>query len=136
MSDKRQRARVQGSWAKQPPKHSGPTGAVPNSQPPNNVNPEPSSWGSGPQKTPKTFEFNQPTKVDATANVLVRCAFYLFIIFREMSECFCLSICSRLRLLPGFLSPEEADWMFSKLLNRPFSQLALVHLVCYSAIAP
>uniref|UniRef100_A0A8C3AQ66 Alpha-ketoglutarate-dependent dioxygenase alkB homolog 3 n=1 Tax=Cyclopterus lumpus TaxID=8103 RepID=A0A8C3AQ66_CYCLU len=103
MSDKRQRARVQGSWAKQPPKHSGPT--VPNSQPPNNVNPEPSSWGSGPQKTPKTFEFNQPTKVD------------------EMSECFCLSICSRLRLLPGFLSPEEADWMFSKLLAElPWSQ--------------
>lgn len=26
MSDKRQRARVQGSWAKQLPKHSGPTG--------------------------------------------------------------------------------------------------------------
>ena len=26
MSDKRQRARVQGSWAKQMPKHPGPTG--------------------------------------------------------------------------------------------------------------
>ncbi|XP_034390236.1 alpha-ketoglutarate-dependent dioxygenase alkB homolog 3 isoform X2 [Cyclopterus lumpus] len=30
---------------------------------------------------------------------------------------------SRLRLLPGFLSPEEADWMFSKLLAElPWSQ--------------
>lgn len=30
---------------------------------------------------------------------------------------------SRLRLLPGFLPPEQADWMFSKLLAElPWSQ--------------
>ncbi|XP_042372781.1 alpha-ketoglutarate-dependent dioxygenase alkB homolog 3-like, partial [Plectropomus leopardus] len=62
MSDKRQRARVQGSWAKQLPKHSGPTGAAPNNQQPKNLNQVPNSWGCGPQKTPKTFEFHQPTK--------------------------------------------------------------------------
>lgn len=35
----------------------------------------------------------------------------------------CLSILSRLQLLPGFLPREEADWMFSKLLAElPWSQ--------------
>ncbi|XP_034390235.1 alpha-ketoglutarate-dependent dioxygenase alkB homolog 3 isoform X1 [Cyclopterus lumpus] len=118
MSDKRQRARVQGSWAKQPPKHSGPTGAVPNSQPPNNVNPEPSSWGSGPQKTPKTFEFNQPTKQvrDVPPVKVIEQAGIHEISHGPTGV-------SRLRLLPGFLSPEEADWMFSKLLAElPWSQ--------------
>lgn len=45
-------------------------GAVANNQPTRNVNPEPNSWGSGPQSTPKTFEFHQPTKVDSRSELL------------------------------------------------------------------
>ncbi|XP_056272142.1 alpha-ketoglutarate-dependent dioxygenase alkB homolog 3-like [Pseudoliparis swirei] len=118
MSDKRQRARVQGSWAKQPPKHSGPTGAVPNRQPPNNINPDAASWGSGPQKTPTTFEFNQPTKQvrDVPPVKVIEQAGVHEISRGPVGV-------SRLRLLPGFLAPEEADWMFSKLLAElPWSQ--------------
>ncbi|TNN79928.1 Alpha-ketoglutarate-dependent dioxygenase alkB 3 [Liparis tanakae] len=117
MSDKRQRARVQGSWAKQPPKLSGPTGALPNRQPPNNVNPD-ASWGNGPQKTPTTFEFNQPTKHvrDVPPVKVIEQAGIHEISHGPLGV-------SRLRLLPGFLAPEEADWMFSKLLAElPWSQ--------------
>ncbi|KAF0040525.1 hypothetical protein F2P81_006423 [Scophthalmus maximus] len=66
MSDKRQRARVQGSWAKQLPQHTRPAGTVSNNHQhqhqPQNANPAPSSWGFGPQNTSETFEFHQPTK--------------------------------------------------------------------------
>ncbi|KAM9754636.1 alpha-ketoglutarate-dependent dioxygenase alkB homolog 3 isoform 2-T2 [Menidia menidia] len=66
MSDKRQRARVQGSWAKQLPKHSFPqdfsTSSAPNISQPQNANTAPGSWGFGNQKTSTTFEFHQPTK--------------------------------------------------------------------------
>uniref|UniRef100_A0A3Q4BX78 Alpha-ketoglutarate-dependent dioxygenase alkB homolog 3 n=1 Tax=Mola mola TaxID=94237 RepID=A0A3Q4BX78_MOLML len=82
MSDKRQRHRVQGSWAKQP----GCTG---------------------------NFRDDRSTPELVQANVYC---------------CLCLCVCvcvavSRLRLLPGFLPPEEADWIFGKLLAElPWSQ--------------
>ncbi|XP_044048619.1 alpha-ketoglutarate-dependent dioxygenase alkB homolog 3 isoform X2 [Siniperca chuatsi] len=118
MSDKRQRARVQGSWAKQLPKHSGPTGTVPNNQQPKSVNPALASWGFGPQKTPKTFEFHQPTKPirDVPPEKVIEQAGD-----HEISHG--PSGVSRLQLLPAFLHPENADWMFSKLLAElPWSQ--------------
>ncbi|XP_030588183.1 alpha-ketoglutarate-dependent dioxygenase alkB homolog 3 isoform X2 [Archocentrus centrarchus] len=100
MSDKRQRARVQGCWAKQLPKLSGPT--VPNYNQSTSANVASGSWGFGSQKSTKTFEFLQPTKpIRAVPPEKV----------------------IELRLLPGFLPPEEADWMFSKLLAElPWSQ--------------
>ncbi|CAJ1055981.1 alpha-ketoglutarate-dependent dioxygenase alkB homolog 3 [Xyrichtys novacula] len=116
MSDKRQRARVQGSWAKQLPKHSGP--AAPNHQQHNRVQTAPTSWGCGPQKTQNTFEFNQPSKPVREAppeTVIEKKGDH------EISHG--PSGVSRLRLLPGFLPSEEADWMFSKLLAElPWSQ--------------
>lgn len=118
MSDKRQRARVQGSWAKQAPKPSAPKVAVQNNQQPKNENPAPTSWGCGPQKTPNTFEFHQPSKpVRAVPpeKVIEQAGIH------EISDG--PSGVSILRLLPGFLPPEEADWMFSKLLAElPWSQ--------------
>ncbi|XP_020492095.1 alpha-ketoglutarate-dependent dioxygenase alkB homolog 3 [Labrus bergylta] len=114
MSDKRQRARVQGSWAK----HSGPKGSVQNNQQPKSVHTAPTSWGCGPQKTPQTFEYHQPAKQlrEAPPEKLIENA--------GDYEISCgPSGMSRLRLLPGFLSPDEADWMFSKLLAElPWSQ--------------
>ncbi|XP_068452644.1 alpha-ketoglutarate-dependent dioxygenase alkB homolog 3 [Clinocottus analis] len=117
MADKRQRARVQGSWAKQLPRASGTRGEVPNNQP-SNVNPEASSWGCGPQKSPQTFEFQQPTeRVRDVPPVKVIEQAGVHEISRGPTGV------SRLRLLPGFLSPEEADWMFSQLLaGLPWSQ--------------
>uniref|UniRef100_A0A8D3CIB1 AlkB homolog 3, alpha-ketoglutarate dependent dioxygenase n=1 Tax=Scophthalmus maximus TaxID=52904 RepID=A0A8D3CIB1_SCOMX len=122
MSDKRQRARVQGSWAKQLPKHTRPAGTVSNNHQhqhqPQNANPAPSSWGFGPQNTSETFEFHQPTKPIRDVppeKVIEQAGDY------EISHG--PSGVSRLRLLPGFLSTEEADWMFSKLLAElPWSQ--------------
>lgn len=57
MSDKRQRARVQGSWARQPE----PRGPV-------RPHPEPTtagtaSWEISSQKPTRTFEFQPPSKV-------------------------------------------------------------------------
>ncbi|XP_029992274.1 alpha-ketoglutarate-dependent dioxygenase alkB homolog 3 isoform X2 [Sphaeramia orbicularis] len=108
MSDKRQRARVQGSWAQQRPRPSRTT--VQNSQP--------SSWGSGPQRTPRTFEFQQPDKPirEVPAETVIEEAGV-----HEISQG--PSGVSRLRLIPGFLPPHEADWIFSKLLAElPWSQ--------------
>ncbi|XP_044213181.1 alpha-ketoglutarate-dependent dioxygenase alkB homolog 3 [Thunnus albacares] len=123
MSDKRQRVRVQGSWAKPLPKHPGPSGnlkaAVPNNQQPKSANPAPAAWGcGGSQKTSKTFEFHQPTKPIRAVppeKVIEQAGDY------EISHA--PSGVSRLRLRPGFLPSEEADWMFSKLLAElPWSQ--------------
>ncbi|CAK6954484.1 alpha-ketoglutarate-dependent dioxygenase alkB homolog 3 [Scomber scombrus] len=118
MSDKRQRVRVQGSWAKPQPKQPRPSAAVPNNQQPKSANPAPASWGCGSQKTPNTFEFHQPTKPIRDVppeKVIEHAGDY------EISHA--PSGVSRLRLLPGFLSLEEADWMFSKLLAElPWSQ--------------
>ncbi|XP_017288329.1 alpha-ketoglutarate-dependent dioxygenase alkB homolog 3 [Kryptolebias marmoratus] len=117
MSDKRQRARVQGSWAKQPPKQSGQTGGVLNNQP-KNVNTASGSWGFGNQKASTNFEFHQPTKPVRDVppeRVIEQAGDYE--ISHEPSGI------SRLRLRPGFLHSEEADWMFSKLLAElPWSQ--------------
>lgn len=118
MSDKRQRARVQGCWAKQLPKHSGPTGAGPNCNESKNANVASGSWGFGPQKTTKTFEFLQPSQPirDVPPEKVIEQAGDFEISHGPSGV-------SRLRLLPGFLSPEEADWMFSKLLAElPWSQ--------------
>uniref|UniRef100_A0A3B5BJF2 AlkB homolog 3, alpha-ketoglutaratedependent dioxygenase n=1 Tax=Stegastes partitus TaxID=144197 RepID=A0A3B5BJF2_9TELE len=124
MSDKRQRARVQGSWAKQLPKHSGPTGstgltvAVPNNHQPKDATTASGSWGIRSQQTSKNFEFHQPSKPVRDVppeKVIEKTGDY------EISQG--PSGVSRLRLLPGFLPPEEADWIFSKLLAElPWSQ--------------
>ncbi|XP_053282505.1 alpha-ketoglutarate-dependent dioxygenase alkB homolog 3 [Pleuronectes platessa] len=118
MSDKRQRARVQGSWAKPLPKHTAPTGTVPNNPQTRNANQTSTSWDLGQQKTSKTFEFHQPTKPSRDVppeRVIEHAGDY------EISHV--PSGVSRLRLLPGFLAQEEADWMFSKLLEElPWSK--------------
>ncbi|XP_028286821.1 alpha-ketoglutarate-dependent dioxygenase alkB homolog 3 isoform X2 [Parambassis ranga] len=118
MSDKRRAARVQGSWAKQLPKPSGPTGTLSNNNQTKNSNTTSVSWGFGPQKTSKAFEFHQPTKpvrVVPPEKVIEQAGDH------EISHG--PSGVSRLRLMPGFLPPEEADWMFSKLLAElPWSQ--------------
>ncbi|KAM3870118.1 alpha-ketoglutarate-dependent dioxygenase alkB homolog 3 [Diretmus argenteus] len=114
MSDKRQRARVQGSWAKPVPKHPRPTGAGPNNPQPTNTNPTPGSWGVG---SKRTFEFQptEPIRNIPPEKVIEQAGDY------EISHG--PAAVSRLRLLPGFLPPEEADWMFSKLLAElPWSQ--------------
>ncbi|XP_061534279.1 alpha-ketoglutarate-dependent dioxygenase alkB homolog 3 [Phycodurus eques] len=113
MSDKRQRARVQGSWAKQLPKQSRP--AVPHSQ---IANPAAASWGIHRQTTSGNFEFHQPIEPIRGVppeKVIDQAGDY------EISHG--PSGVSRLRLLPGFLAAQEADWMFSKLLAElPWSQ--------------
>ncbi|KAI2648319.1 hypothetical protein H4Q32_018386 [Labeo rohita] len=90
MSDKRQRARVQGSWAKPLPKPQQPAAQ--------DVRSVSGSWKCGPQ----SFEFHQPADP-----------------IREIP----MEKVIELRLIPGFLQQEEADWMFSKLLAElPWSQ--------------
>ncbi|XP_051548900.1 alpha-ketoglutarate-dependent dioxygenase alkB homolog 3-like [Myxocyprinus asiaticus] len=106
MTDKRQRARVQGSWAKPLPKPQHPTAQ--------DVQSEPGSWKAGPQ----SFEFHQPAnpiRVIPAEKVIEKAGEY------DISQG--PSGVSRLRLIPGFLQQEEADWMFSKLLAElPWSQ--------------
>ncbi|XP_022067457.1 alpha-ketoglutarate-dependent dioxygenase alkB homolog 3 [Acanthochromis polyacanthus] len=121
MTDKRQRARVQGSWAKQLPKHPSPAGpkvAVPNNHQPKDANTASVSWGFRSQQTSKSFEFHQPSKPVRNVpqeKVIEKTGDY------EISHG--PSGVSRLRLMSGFLPQEEADWMFSKLLAElPWSQ--------------
>ncbi|XP_068595629.1 alpha-ketoglutarate-dependent dioxygenase alkB homolog 3 isoform X2 [Brachionichthys hirsutus] len=108
MSDKRQRARVQGSWAKQLPRRTATQ----------DVAPPAASWGGGPQQTHQTFEFQQPSKPIRAVppeKVIEQAGDY------DISHG--PSGVSSLRLQPGFLAPEEADWIFSKLLSElPWSQ--------------
>ncbi|KAJ8249073.1 hypothetical protein GJAV_G00230900 [Gymnothorax javanicus] len=116
MSDKRQRTRVQGSWAAGRPKSGlrpagGAEGLVRSSAVPSAHS---GSWGNGRQ----VFEFHQPAKplreVPAE-KVIEKAGEY------EISQG--PSGVSRLRLLPGFLSQAEADWVFTHLLNElPWSQ--------------
>ncbi|KAM9854152.1 alpha-ketoglutarate-dependent dioxygenase alkB homolog 3 isoform 2-T2 [Aulostomus maculatus] len=118
MSDKRQRARVQGSWAKQLPKPPGPKAAVPKPQQPQGVSSAPASWGSRPQLTPQTYEFHQPSKPvrDVPAEKVIEKAGDYEISHGPSGV-------SILRLLHGFLPTDDADWMFSKLLAElPWSQ--------------
>uniref|UniRef100_H3CYF7 Alpha-ketoglutarate-dependent dioxygenase alkB homolog 3 n=1 Tax=Tetraodon nigroviridis TaxID=99883 RepID=H3CYF7_TETNG len=112
MSDKRQRARVQGSWARQPE----PRGPV-------RPHPEPTtagtaSWEISSQKPTRTFEFqppSKPTRDVPPVRVIEKEGEY------EISHG--PSGVSRLLLVPGLLPPEEADWIFSKLLAElPWSQ--------------
>lgn len=51
-------------------------------------------------------------------------SYYLLLSAHLVPSCVCFVLhLSRLRLLPGFLPPEEADWMFSNLLGElPWSQ--------------
>ncbi|XP_014916017.1 alpha-ketoglutarate-dependent dioxygenase alkB homolog 3 isoform X1 [Poecilia latipinna] len=118
MSDKRQRARVQGSWAKQLPKPSNSQTASSLNNQPKNVNAASGTWGFGNQKTSKAFEFHKPSKPIREVppeKVIEHLGDY------EIS--LGPSGVSWLRLRPGFLTPEEADWMFSKLLAElPWSQ--------------
>ncbi|KAM6937019.1 alpha-ketoglutarate-dependent dioxygenase alkB homolog 3 [Xenentodon cancila] len=118
MSDKRQRARVQGSWAKQLPKHSAPAGLAQNNGLPKTAVTASGSWGSCNQKGPQTFEFHQPVKPvkDVPPEKLIEQAGDYEISHGPLGV-------SRLRLQPGFLPTEDADWMFSKLLAElPWSQ--------------
>ncbi|KAJ8417000.1 hypothetical protein AAFF_G00282270 [Aldrovandia affinis] len=116
MSDKRQRARVQGSWASRPkpaPREAvggaagfaGSTGAPPSRS---------GLWGDGRQ----TFEFHQPAKAVKEVpaeRVIEKAGDY------DISQG--PSGVSRLQLLPWFLSQTEADWAFSKLFAElPWSQ--------------
>nr|ACO13279.1 Alpha-ketoglutarate-dependent dioxygenase alkB homolog 3 [Esox lucius] len=129
MSDKRQRARVQGSWAKPLPKQPRPTGAVPTSsvvRP--TASPPSASWGVG----QSMFEYQQPDKSlrDVPAEkVIDKRGDY------DISKG--PSGVSRLKLIPGFLSTEEADWAFSKLQTElPWSQKTNYRQdVEYSAVA-
>ncbi|XP_060742705.1 alpha-ketoglutarate-dependent dioxygenase alkB homolog 3 [Tachysurus vachellii] len=92
MADKRQR--VQGSWAK----------ATCSSA---HVKKKSGSWKAG----PVTYEFNQPAepiRVIPVEKVIEDGGVYV-ISEGPTGE-------SRLRLFPGFLPLEQADWMFSKLL--------------------
>uniref|UniRef100_A0A3B3QGP5 Alpha-ketoglutarate-dependent dioxygenase alkB homolog 3 n=1 Tax=Paramormyrops kingsleyae TaxID=1676925 RepID=A0A3B3QGP5_9TELE len=112
MGDKRQRARVQGSWAKsaQLPK-GGARGRGEDSVP---CQPRAACWGTGPQ----AFEFHQPAKPlrEVPVEKVIEHAGEYQISQGPTGV-------SRLRLVPGFLSQEEADWMFSKLLAElPWSQ--------------
>ncbi|MCI4381886.1 hypothetical protein PGIGA_G00257250 [Pangasianodon gigas] len=105
MGDKRQRARVQGSWAKPLPKPACSTA---------HVQQKSGSWKAG----PVTYEFDQPAdpiRVIPVEKVIEDAGVY------EISQGS--TGVSRLRLLPGFLPLEQADWMFSKLLAElPWSQ--------------
>lgn len=112
MSDKRKQARVQGAWARQ----TGTTVPV-------RKHPEPptvtaASWGISSQKTPQTFEFQPPTKpIRDVPQIQVIEKGGEYEISHEPSGV------SRLLLLPGFLPPEDADWIFSQLLAElPWSQ--------------
>ncbi|KAL0967941.1 hypothetical protein UPYG_G00260150 [Umbra pygmaea] len=115
MSDKRQRARVQGSWAKPLPRQPRPTVPTSSSVTPG-ANPPSAAWGVG--QSQSMFEYQQPAKAFRdvpTEKVIEKQGGY------EISHGS--SGVSRLRLIPGFLPPEEADWAFSKLLAElPWSQ--------------
>ncbi|XP_056907294.1 alpha-ketoglutarate-dependent dioxygenase alkB homolog 3 isoform X2 [Takifugu flavidus] len=125
MTDKRQQARVQGCWARR----AGPRGPGLNQQPfpTANTASASASWGIRSQETPKTFEFQPPAKlVQAVPPVklLEKEGDY------ELSHG--PSGVSRLLLVPGFLPPEEADWIYSKLLAElPWSQKTNYRHVMY-----
>ncbi|TRY54829.1 hypothetical protein DNTS_001796 [Danionella cerebrum] len=106
MSDKRKRVRVQGSWAKPPQKPQHPLAQ--------DIPPVSGSWKSG----GPSFAFHEPSdplKMIPEEKVIENAGLY------EISQG--PTGVSRLRLIPGFVPQEEADWMFSKLLSElPWSQ--------------
>ncbi|XP_018620737.1 alpha-ketoglutarate-dependent dioxygenase alkB homolog 3 isoform X1 [Scleropages formosus] len=112
MSDKRQRVRVQGSWAKSTPPQRGGTHRSGGDAGPCQL--KAGNWGDG----QRTFEFRQPAKPlrEVPAEKVIEHAGEYEISQGPTGV-------SRLRLFPGFLSQEEADWMFSRLYAElPFSQ--------------
>lgn len=114
MSDKRQRARVQGSWANQLPKHPQSNRVVPVNPRMKTADIASHTWQTG----QSAYEFHQPSKPvrDIPPEKVIEQAGD-----HEISHA--PSGVSRLRLFPGFLPREEADWMFSKLLAElPWSQ--------------
>ncbi|XP_061576702.1 alpha-ketoglutarate-dependent dioxygenase alkB homolog 3 [Cololabis saira] len=115
MSDKRQRARVQGSWARQPPRPPRAPAPADTAGP---AGPSGSSWGSCSQTGPRTFQFHQPAepvRAVPPEKLIQQEGDY------EISHG--PSGVSRLRLRPGFVPTDEADGMFSRLLEElPWSR--------------
>ncbi|XP_072291860.1 alpha-ketoglutarate-dependent dioxygenase alkB homolog 3 [Eucyclogobius newberryi] len=113
MSDKRQRARVQGSWAQQKPKAPKPGAVAVLSQ-------QRATWAGAVQRNTsedKSFEFQCPEPLRQIPPEKVLDSSGDYEISSEPSGS------SRLRLIHHFLSTEEADWTFSKLLHElPWSQ--------------
>lgn len=112
MSDRRQRNRVQGSWAQTRPRPQT-SGLVQTEQK--------SSWAGGLQRNlceDKNFQFQRPAQL--LREVPVERVIDSSGEFEISSGP---SGVSRLRLLHNFMSTEEADWMFSRLLHDlPWSQ--------------
>lgn len=114
MSDRRQRARVQGSWAAHGPANRAPRPVQAQAE-------HKPSWAGGLQRNSceeKNYEYQQPAQmlreippervIDSSGE---------YEISSEPSGV------SRLRLFHNFLSTEEADWSFSRLLHElPWSQ--------------
>ncbi|XP_036391175.1 alpha-ketoglutarate-dependent dioxygenase alkB homolog 3 isoform X2 [Megalops cyprinoides] len=116
MGDKRQRARVQGSWAASLPKPAPSAKGVAggNIGSPGASVFQTGAWGERQQ----TFKFHQPAKPlrDIPAEKVIKDAGDYAISHGPSGV-------SRLRLIPGFLPQTEADWMFSQLYAElPWSQ--------------
>ncbi|XP_058858438.1 alpha-ketoglutarate-dependent dioxygenase alkB homolog 3 isoform X4 [Acipenser ruthenus] len=115
MADKRQRVRIQGSWAgparKPAPGLPAATGSGGRASLPCAVG---SAWGGA----ERTFEFQQPTQVKRKVpEVVIMEKEGEFEISQGPSGV------SRLRLIPSFLPVSEADWMFAQLLaDLPWKQ--------------
>lgn len=109
MGDKRQRARVQGGWAKPAARSAGPKPS-----PVGGPSPQSNTWKAG----PRTFEFQQPVQPirDVPQEKLIDKAGTYDISQGPTGV-------SRLRLFTDFLQQEEADSTFSSLLAElPWSQ--------------
>ncbi|KAJ8343186.1 hypothetical protein SKAU_G00305150 [Synaphobranchus kaupii] len=116
MSDKRRRARVQGSWASSRPTSAprAPGGAGGFVRSTGSLPAQSSSWGDDRQ----VFEFHAPAKPlrEVPAEKVIEKAGEYLISQGPLGV-------SRLRLLPGFLPQTEADWVFSQLLAQlPWAQ--------------
>ncbi|XP_033913063.1 alpha-ketoglutarate-dependent dioxygenase alkB homolog 3-like isoform X1 [Acipenser ruthenus] len=125
MADKRQRVRIQGSWAgparKPAPGLPAATGSGGRASLPCAVG---SAWGGAERK----FEFQQPTQVKRNVpEVVIMEKEGEFEISQGPSGV------SRLRLIPSFLPVSEADWMLAQLLaDLPWKQKSnLLHGVSY-----
>uniref|UniRef100_W5LZ45 Alpha-ketoglutarate-dependent dioxygenase alkB homolog 3 n=2 Tax=Lepisosteus oculatus TaxID=7918 RepID=W5LZ45_LEPOC len=116
MGDKRQRARVQGAWARALPKAPNPRETPGVISSPSTA---PNCWGPEEVK----FEFQQPTQLrrEIPAEKVIEKEGE-FVISQGPTGI------SRLRLFPSFLSVGEADWMFARLLEElPWQQKSNMH---------
>ncbi|KAM3919882.1 alpha-ketoglutarate-dependent dioxygenase alkB homolog 3 [Leptodactylus fuscus] len=110
MDDKRQRARVQGAWAR-PAKNTSRPAPVPTAA-------QPQCWRSDQVMPDKKFTYEDPTEVNRRVpepRII------------EKEGCYDISTApsgvSRLRLFPLFIDPKEADWMFEQLRSEiPWTQ--------------